>query len=151
MIWLLIVAVAVILALAGYAGWLNWQLYQRRKLGEQRLAELATLMGEERQKRVSSIRILAQGILDDQLSATEAAIRITALLDKLGEGSNGRQQHASLYKLADETLHIPRLEDWQALTRKEQRRYEKERLQAEAKYRDFIEASARILVTFDTP
>lgn len=148
---LLLLATAVILVLAGYAGWLCWQLYQRRKLGEQRLAELASLVGEERQKRISSIRILAQGLLDDQLSATEAAIRITALLDKLGQGASARELHGSLYKLADETLHIPRLEAWQALSGKERRRYDRERLQSEAKYRDFIQASARILVAYEIP
>jgi hypothetical protein len=139
----------ILLGLTGYAGYLLWQVRVQQRQQQAKLAELEAFVTDERGKRVNSIRILAQGILDDQLSHTEAAIRITALLDILGQGQVAREQHVALFKLADETLHIPRLADWQNLDRKTQRRYDKERLAAEAKYRDFVVASAQALVKFE--
>lgn len=144
-----VLAVLIVVALAGYAGYLLLQVRRQTQQQQARLAELEAVMDQEKVKRVNSIRILAQGILKDELTYTEAAIRITALLDILGEGKSARDQHVALYKLADETLHIPRLADWQALDKKTKRKYDKERLASEAKYREFIQASARQLVSFE--
>lgn len=147
MIWITL-AVIIVLALSAYAIYLLLAVRRQQQHHHEKLAEFEALMTDERAKRISSIRILAQGVVDDQLTLTEAAIRITALLDVLGHGQQARQQHAGLYHLADETLHIPRLQAWQALPLKERRRYEAERLQSEDKYRDFVVASAQTLVVF---
>lgn len=144
-----IAAALVLVALTGYAGYLLVLVRKQQASQQAKLAELESFVELEREKRINSVRILAQGILDDQLSHTEAAIRITALLDILGQGQVARQEHVALFKLADETLHIPRLADWQSLDKKSQRRYDKERLAAEAKYRDFVMASAKTLVKFE--
>lgn len=148
MIWI-IVGVSIVLALSAYAVYLLLAVRTQQKHQQEKLAEYEALITDERAKRISSIRILAQGVVDDQLTLTEAAIRITALMDVLGHGQQGRQQFAGLYQLADETLHIPRLQAWKDLPLKDRRRYEAERLQSEEKYRDFVVASARELVQFN--
>ncbi|UTA46357.1 DUF2489 domain-containing protein [Simiduia sp. 21SJ11W-1] len=148
MIYLVVLAVAIVLGLAGYAAYLALQVRRQNQDQQARLAELEGVMEDEKTKRINSIRILAQGVLKDELSYTEAAIRITALLDILGEGKAARETHVALYKLADETLHIPRLADWRALDKKTKRRYDKERAASEAKYREFIQDSAKQLVSF---
>ncbi|AFU97957.1 DUF2489 domain-containing protein [Simiduia agarivorans] len=148
MIWV-IVGAGIVLGLGVYAVYLLLAVRTQQQRQQEKLAEFEALMTDERAKRISSIRILAQGVVDDQLTLTEAAIRITALMDVLGYGSQGRQQFAGLYQLADETLHIPRLQAWKDLAAKDRRRYEAERLQSEEKYRDFVVASARELVQFN--
>lgn len=145
----LIISAAVIVgALASYAIYLLLQVKKQQREQGEKLAELDAFVLDQKEKRVTSIRILAQGVLDDQLSHTEAAVRITALLDVLGQGVVAREEHAALYKLTDETLHIPRMADWQALSKADQKRLEKDRLNSEAKYRDFVMASAKVLVGY---
>ncbi len=144
-----VVAAVILLGLTGYAVYLLWQVRRQTQHQQARLAELEQVMSEQKVKRVNSIRILAQGVLNEELTPTEAAIRITALLDILGEGGRAREQHVALYKLADETLHIPRMEDWRALDKQAKRRYDKERLASEAKYQEFILDSAKRLAKFE--
>ncbi|MDN3639711.1 DUF2489 domain-containing protein [Simiduia curdlanivorans] len=148
MMVLLVVAVVIVLGLAAYAAYLLLQVKKQQREQGEKLAELDAFVLDQKEKRVASIRILAQGVLDDQLSHTEAAVRITALLDVLGQGAPARQEHAALYKLTDETLHIPRMADWQALSKADQKRLEKDRLNSEAKYKDFVLASAKTLVSY---
>ncbi|BFM11603.1 hypothetical protein R50072_17560 [Simiduia litorea] len=145
---LLVTAVLIVLTLAGYAAYLLLQVKKQQREQGEKLAELDAFVLDQKEKRVASIRILAQGVLDDQLSHTEAAVRITALLDVLGQGASARKEHAALYKLTDETLHIPRMADWQALSKADQKRLEKDRLSSEAKYKDFILASAQTLISY---
>lgn len=142
-------AILIVLSLAFYAGYLLLKVRRQQDMQGLKLAELESFLGQEKARRVLSIRLLARGVLDQQLSLTEAAIRITALLDILGQGQSARSEHAALYKLADETLHIPRLKDWQALSRPEKKRLEKDRLSSEAKYKDFIFSSAKELAQFE--
>jgi len=52
-------------------------------------------------------------------------------------------------KLAQETSHIPILEDWKKLSRKEQFQFEKVRIHAEKKYEDFIRESSNLIVARD--
>lgn len=148
LVLMVVLSVVILLGLGGYALYLVLQVSKQQRDQAAKLAELEVFVQDQKDKRIQSIRILAQGVLDDQLTHTEAAVRITALLDVLGQGSVAREQHAALYKLTDETLHIPRLADWQALSKADQKRLEKDRLTSEAKYKDFVLASAASLVKF---
>lgn len=142
-------AVLLLLLLAAYATYLVVQVRRRESSNEQRLAELDLWVGEQQEKRINSIRILAQAVLEGQITSTEAAIRIAALLDILGQGEVARQNYPAIYHLADETQHIPRLEAWSALTRKERKQYTFAREASEVKYKEFVMQCAEKLRNFD--
>jgi uncharacterized protein HemX len=101
---------------------------------------------EKRDSMNKSIQILAQGLSEGQLSKTEAAIRIGALLEFLGADDHVKEEYSAFYQLAEATAHIPILGKWKALPTKEKLRYDGERETLEAKYGDFVvDAGKRIL------
>ena len=100
---------------------------------------------EQRVWMNKSIQILAQAVGKEDLSLTEASIRICGLLDALNVGDEIKTEFSAFYQLREKTQHIPYLEAWKALSDAEQRKFDLERLQHEATYQDFImDAATRI-------
>ncbi len=151
---LIIAAVVVIGALAAYAGWLHyrlWRLRQRQQEAADSVVGAFDPAGQSSSGSGSpvgadkSIYLLAEAMLDDKMTHTEACIRICATASQLENFDQFRQEFGVLYRVVEDTAHIPILDDWQALEREEQRRYDKERRAVEAKYGDAIEDAARRL------
>jgi hypothetical protein len=142
---LLILGAIVIFLLAGVAVVLWYKVYKKAK--KQRVLELQKdLAIEEQRKHINtSIQILAQASQTDGLTLTEASIRISVLLDSLGVNDEVRKDFFAFYQLRELTEHIPILEGWKKLDRKQQKQFEIQRLQYEQTYRDFVlDAAARI-------
>ena len=97
---------------------------------------------ELRQKTNNSIRILARGLVSDQLTLTEGCIRISALLDSLGVSDEQKQDYRAIFQLANETAHIPILAQWKKLSKQEQINFDIERVTLEQKYADFVKDNA---------
>lgn len=94
----------------------------------------------------NSIQILARSVGKEDLSLTEASIRISGLLEALNVDETVKKEFSPFYQLRDKTSHIPYLQAWQDLSDAEQRKFDLERLQYEASYQDFvIDAAKRIL------
>ena len=102
---------------------------------EQQQAEL-------RKRTNNSIRILAQGMVSDQLTLTEGCIRISALLDSLGISDEQKQDYRAIFQLSQETAHIPILGQWKTLSKQEQINFDIKRITLEQKYADFIKDDA---------
>ena len=98
---------------------------------------------EQRVWMNKSIQILAQAVGKEDLSLTEASIRICGLLDALNVGDEIKTEFSAFYQLREKTQHIPYLEAWKALSDAEQRKFDLERLQHEATYQDFIMDAAK--------
>ncbi len=142
---LLLVGSLVILVLVGIAMYLHWQLHQRRKLQAVQAAELAQIASEKREKVNTSIQIIAQATLGDELTLTEASIRIAFLMDSLEVSESVREEFSAFYQLREATSHIPYLDAWKQLSRKEQAKFDLQRMQHEATYGDFVlDAAKRI-------
>jgi nitric oxide reductase activation protein len=145
--WLAIVACVIVVVLAGVAGSLLVRLYrlrsaQAKKLTEQALA--SDLAVRERRLFLNrSIQILAQALAQNELSSTEASMRIAMLLDSLDVTAAVRTEFSAFYQLREVTVHIPILEAWASLSVKQQRQYDIERLQQEATYGDFVADAAK--------
>lgn len=93
-----------------------------------------------------SIQILAQGLDNNELSLTEASIRISGLLDVLGVDEKIKTDFSAFYQLKEKTQHIPYLDAWKKLSPAEQNKFDLERIQHEAAYQDFVlDAAKRIL------
>lgn len=98
---------------------------------------------EQRAWMNKSIQILAQALGKEDLSLTEASIRICGLLDALNVKEEVKTEFSAFYQLREKTQHIPYLEAWKALSDAEQRKFDLERLQHEATYQDFIMDAAK--------
>lgn len=146
--WLIVggVGLVVIVVLSVIAFRLQAQVKQAE---EKKLAQQQAYDKQVQDKRDSmnrSIQILAQGLVEGQLSKTEAAIRIGALLEFLDVSDAVKEEYSAFFQLAEATAHIPILEKWKALSAKEKLRYDKERDSLEEKFGDFVVDSAKRVI-----
>lgn len=139
------VGLVIVAGLSVYAFNLQRKVWARdaeRKNQEQALAQ----EGKDQRRRINqSIQIIAHGALENQLSLTEASIRIKVLLDSLGLEIQVTKEYEAFYALALASDHIPILAQWKALTNKQQRAFEKQRMVLEVEHKAaVIEAAGRI-------
>lgn len=147
---LLVVAVLIIAILSGIAGRLIYRVYRLQKANTEKLREqqLANeqAMKVQRERTNKSIQIIALAVQQDELSLTEASMRIAGLLDHLDVDATIKQEFSAFYQLRDITQHIPILAEWQKLERKAQNDFDIERLRHEATYNDFVMDAAKRLI-----
>ena len=139
-------AAIMVIALAAYAAWLSVQL--RRQAGRAREAQ-EQLEAELQKKNLQarqSIQIIARALLQNDVTDTEAAMRIAYLSQQVSSTEQASEQSTVFVQLAEATAHIPILDDWQMLEKSEKRRLNKERAEIELVYAEFIQAGAEQLV-----
>jgi len=136
-------AVAIILVLAVIAINLRLKLKKQKAKQKVQMDALDAAGREQRERLNKSIQIIAQGVREDQLSLTEASIRIKVLLDGLGVEQTVQKEYIAFYELAKATDHIPILDEWKALSLKKRLAFDKERDELEQQYRDFVLDAAR--------
>lgn len=144
---LVILGVTIILVLAIVAGRLVYKVYLQKK---DQVLKLQTLdaanqkaHAEQRLWVNKSIQILAQAVHKDELTLTEASIRISGLLDSLDVSVDIKTEFSAFYQLREKTSHIPYLEAWQNLSNAEQKKLDLERLRHEASFNDFVMDAAK--------
>lgn len=142
---LLIIGLIIVSILASIAGVLLYKVHQKNQAQRELLAEKERAIAEQRANINRSIQILAQASHTEDLTLTEASIRISVLLDSLGVADDVREEFSAFYQLRELTEHIPILEGWKKLSRKEQMQFDMQRIKHEASYRDFVlDAAMRI-------
>ncbi|WP_052481091.1 DUF2489 domain-containing protein [Gilvimarinus agarilyticus] len=137
-----VLGVAIIAALCVVAGYYLWQLLRLRQAQRAQLDKLAAESKAQRERVNTSIQVIAASVGREDLTLTEASIRISVLLDSLGVTDEVREEYSAFYQLRDATAHIPILEQWNKLPLAERRKFEKERLKHEQTYSAFILAAA---------
>lgn len=121
------------------------------KLSLQRRQQSSTIESFEIQKEADdkdarqSIQIIARALLQNDLSRTEAAMRIAFLSQKVKATSDEEELFSIFHQLAEATAHIPILEDWSSLERTEKKRLTTDREQIEEKYIEFVSVGAEAL------
>ncbi len=138
-----IVGMSIIAVLAAIALKLQLQVRALEQRKQQALEEKALEQEQQRARINKSIQVLAQGIVEKQLTMTEGAIRISVLLDSLAVDSATRERFSVFFQLAQATSHIPILERWAQLSSSEKRRFDSERSTIEGQYGDFIVDAAK--------
>ncbi len=145
--WLIlsILGALIVVALAIVAGVLQYKVH---KLKQARRAQEKALQAEsdaQRERINKSIQVIAQAVGSDDITLTEASIRISVLLDSLGVGDDVREEFAAFYELKTATEHIPFLEAWQALSKKEKFHFDRERTTQEQFHeKSVLDAAKRI-------
>ena len=144
---LALVGAIIILVLAAVAGRLVYKVHRMNRQRAQQLQALADAnaqaVREQREQVNKSIQILAHALHQDELTLTEASIRIAHLLDQLDVDASIKSEFSAFYQLRERTEHIPILAEWKKLSAKEQRVFDKERLQHEKSYYDFVMDAAK--------
>ena len=144
-ITLLVIGLIIVSILAAIAGVLLYKVHQKNQVQRALLAEKELAIKEQRANINRSIQILAQASQSEDLTLTEACIRISVLLDSLGVDDGVREEFSAFYQLRSLTEHIPILDGWKKLSRKEQMQFDLQRMKHEASYRDFVlDAAVRI-------
>src|SRR5690606_10366796 len=113
---LLLAASIIVTVLAIIAGVLLYKVHQKNTAQRILLAEKESVIQEQREGINRSIQILAQASQSDELTLTEASIRISFLLDSLGVDDEVREEFSAFYQLRNLTEHIPILEGWKKLS-----------------------------------
>lgn len=137
--------VVVVLLLAGTAIFYLRKVNKMQVTKERQIKELDDLKNDHNNYLNTSVQVLAQGLVDDQLSLTEGAIRISVLLDNLKINEAARSDYSAIFQLAEATSHIPILDAWGRLSKKEKKQFEKMRSGIEDQYKDFVVDAARRL------
>lgn len=144
---LIFVGAAIIILLGVVASRLVYKVYIQNKSNAKKLRELdeanEKAQREQREWLNKSIQILAHAVNKDELTLTEASIRISGLLDALDVQSDIKTEFSAFYQLREKTSHIPYLEAWQKLSNAEQNKFEIERLRHEATFNDFVMDAAK--------
>ena len=142
-------AATIIAVLSVIAAYYLLLLYKKHRSDKEKEVALRGALEERRGRNKDSIIILARAVIDDQISLTEASIRINALLPSLVLDEKRVEELRVFRQLAEATAHIPILERWKALSRKEKLAYDKERETIEANYQDFVLSAAKNIVDGD--
>lgn len=144
---LVVVGSVIILILATIAGRLVYKVYLQKKIRTVKLQALEDANQkaqiERREWLNKSIQILAQAVHKDELTLTEASIRISGLLDSLDVHPDIKTEFSAFYQLREKTNHIPYLEAWHNLSNAEQKKFDLERLRHETTFNDFVVDAAK--------
>lgn len=146
---MVIAAVAVVIALAAYAGWLWWRLLSQQ---HEREVHNAQVLAETEADLVRSIAILADSLLTDELNLSEGAIRLKVLLDHWYAPRSGQEDFPAIYSLFLATSNMPRGEARSRYSKREIRRLDREREMLEVAARDDVfDEAARLRERFGVP
>ncbi len=141
--WVL-AAVVIVLVLAAVAAYMQYLVYQQNRRNDAARQVREQQAQAQRQRINESIQIIARAVETDQdLTLTEASIRISVLLDSLGVDDEVREEFSPFYQLHQATGHIPILDGWKNLSAKERNSFDRERAEHEGRYREFVLDAAR--------
>lgn len=146
---LLIIASLIILILAGVAAYYLLEVRKLNQKREQQQREAQARLDKARKENINSVRILSRALKQNEVSYTEASIRINGLAQMLQLDEAKMEKLSVFGQLAQATSHIPILDAWKKLSKQEKRRLEKERLSIEEKYKDFVDAAVNEIL--ETP
>lgn len=138
--FLLIAAVVLILPLAGYAA---YSLRQLRSFNhQQRLqqAEREQAAADRARQAGETIEQLLRALLQQEMSLTEAAMRVSYFAQQLPQDVSPLD---AFHQLSRDCSHIPILEAWQALSAQQREQFDRQRLQLEDACREQVLAEAQ--------
>lgn len=141
--FILALALLVIGVLAAYAIYLFFKLRSQNQQREKQAQELSQELAERRDHYRNSIKVICSALVEQQVSVTEAAIRISMLVSQLELNEQEKGDFQVFFKLTEATSHIPILENWKSLSKKEKQNFDIEREKLEQSFKEFIEDAAR--------
>lgn len=148
---LMFVATAIVLLLLSIAIYYHWRLYRQHRQAEERRLGTEKERAGQKQRVLKSIEIICRAMVSDQVTITEGCIRVSVLLRALDLSEQQLSVYSVFFDLESATAHIPILDDWRKLSRKQQNLFDSERESIEEKYRDFVVDAAQRFLTQGIP
>ncbi|WP_027331230.1 DUF2489 domain-containing protein [Marinimicrobium agarilyticum] len=142
---LAVVGAVVILILAVVAGVLQYKVHRLNRARKAQQQELEAASEAQRERINKSIQVIAHSVGSNDITLTEASIRISVLLDSLGVEDPVREEFSAFYELKTATEHIPILQAWKDLSTKQKFKYDRDRTTQEQFHeKAVVEAAKRI-------
>ncbi len=148
---LIILAVTVVIPLAWYAWSLTRKVQAMEEQQEREEAEAAMQLRKYQEELISDIRFVSRSVLQQQCDITEGVLRLEYLLKGLDPDVWHMDELASLRAHHTATRSMPILDEYKALTPKQQFKIDKERLTLEHDNRLTIERDLKWLSTYSFP
>ena len=142
---LIILAVFIVLVLAGYAGWLHWKLYRHRSVLAAQEAEYQRQKIAHEEYLINSIHMIAQNMVEEDLNISEGAIRLKFLLDGLGLPEEERARFNALDELYAKVSDFDTHQARKALPVQERLQQDLAREEHERAHRTRVLEAARML------
>jgi hypothetical protein len=144
------VSVVIILGLAFYAGILISRIKMHSEQNEQRQKQLQAEQQQRNAKICESIRIIARATVQKQCNLSEAAIRLTILLETLlvDKAIDIESEYPALSELFAKVKNMPTHELRKKVAIKELKELDKQRLLFETELEERIIKEASQLVNF---
>lgn len=145
-VYLLLFGLLLIIGLSVYALVLKRRVKQLEQVRSEQAEHLAQESRAQRDRTNKSIQIIASSVPEEKMSLTEAAMRLSVLLQSLDISVAEQEEFSAIFKLADATAHIPILEEWKKLPTKQKLALDQQRVAIEQEYREFIVENAKSLL-----
>ncbi len=131
-------AIAIIAALAFYAGRLLRQLTQQKQQQEQVAIEHELALQHHDKKVLDSVLIITRAMQDKQCDFSEGCWRLSVLLDSLKLTSHLDQKFPAIFELYNEIKHLSILDSRKKLPKKQRMKEDYQRMATEARLYDSI-------------
>jgi len=150
MITLLVLAALIILGLSLYAGKLLAQVREQAEKKQLKLAQRNADIDKHNHYLVDSIQLISKAVIEQQCELSEAAIRISRLLEKvyIEQDADYPSLFPAIHQLDAFLADYPTHEGYKALAKKERMRFDIKRAEHELQSKEKIEAECRQLVNF---
>ncbi|AHG79294.1 Orf3 [Mannheimia varigena USDA-ARS-USMARC-1388] len=136
-------AVLILVSLAGYAGYLMLKLRQQKKR-EQALIEEAKEAQKARYLRIlDSLDVIARAMISEQCDLSEGVLRLKPLLDVLGKKLS---HYTAMWELYQVVENMPILEERKQLKRNERMKLDLEREAKEVELSEQIKLECQQLL-----
>lgn len=143
---LLAAALIIVIPLALYASSLIWQLHKHNKHAQKLEADRLAVAEKNTAEAEKSILILLLALQKQQMSSTEAAMRVSHFSRMLAWPEDDMLLYNAFHQLAQDTSHIPILEQWQALSSQEQLVFDQQRIELELMHQANIDSASQQLL-----
>lgn len=137
--WQIILAALAGLVIGTLLGLLAWRIWLRRTEREARRKQQMSVL--------DSLEVLCMAMAQNQVELSEAAIRVSALLDTLPDSITPKVDLSDFHQFAETCQQFDRGETRKALTPRMRHQQDSYRWQLEAEYRDRLDACAQRLET----
>jgi len=147
----IIIGLTIIAMLSIYAYKLTQKVRQIESENARRIAEIDAQAERVMDEVALDVGIIARAYTQNEVSATEAVIRITTILAKLQLTDLYKGVYPAVFELAERTSHIPILEEWKALSPRDKFKFDKERYSAEEELKPALDIAMKSLINFKRP
>lgn len=145
-----IIAGLITLALASYAAFLFFKLYQQKKALQQLETAQAEKHDAQMKSVIESITSIAKAMQQEQCPTIEGCIRLKVLIDQLRLEEHLKDNFTVFYTVYDKTAHIPTHQGWKDLKTKEKMVHTKLMMEIESEYEsDIKQAVDKVIIHFE--